>query len=155
MTADAVLRRQRPQGRQHHDRRHGRQACTGSSSTSAVPPSPPCELKKTDSGDTLRWQDITAFGADAVTVAGPERITDGGEDLGALLDKRNHVLGKRVLATSGDELGKVRDVDFDPATGYVLALLLEDGFVEGKRLIGIGSYAVVVQAVCSPVVRRV
>jgi uncharacterized protein YrrD len=105
------------------------------------------ELKKTDSGDTLRWQDITAFGVDAVTVPGPERITDGGEDLGPLLDKANHVMGKRVLATSGDELGKVRDVDFDPESGYVLALLLENGFVEGKRLIGIGSYAVVVQAV--------
>ncbi len=104
------------------------------------------ELKKTDSGDTLRWQDITAFGADAVTVPGPERITDGGEDLGPLLDKANHVMGKRVLATSGDELGKVRDVDFDPESGYVLALLLEEGFVEGKRLIGIGSYAIVVQA---------
>lgn len=108
------------------------------------------QLKKTDSGNTLRWQDVTAFGVDAVTVPGAERITDGGDDLGPLLDKRNHVLGKRVLATSGDELGKVKDVDFDPATGAVLALVLDDGHVEGRRLVGVGSYAVVVQATPPP-----
>lgn len=108
------------------------------------------QLKKTDSGDTLRWQDVTAFGVDAVTVPGPERITDGGEDLGPLLDKRNRVLGKRVLATSGDELGKVKDVDFDPATGAVVALVLDEGHVEGRRVIGVGSYAVVVEALAPP-----
>ena len=56
------------------------------------------------------------------------------------------MLGKRVLATSGDELGKVKDVEFDPATGDVLALLLDEGASPGERLIGVGSYAVVVQA---------
>lgn len=104
------------------------------------------ELKKTESGDTLRWSDITAFGADAVTVSGTEKITDGGEDFAPLLAKANRVLGKRVLAATGDELGEVSDVEFDPDTGTVLAMITAAGEVEGTRLIGIGSYAVVVRA---------
>jgi uncharacterized protein YrrD len=104
-------------------------------------------LKKTDSGDTLRWSDITAFGGDAVTVESAEKITEGGEDIAALLEKSNHVLGKRVLSTNGDELGKASDVDFDAESGTVLGLVLDSGTeVTGKRMVGIGSYAVVVQA---------
>jgi uncharacterized protein YrrD len=103
-------------------------------------------LKKTDSGDTLRWTDITAFGADAVTVESAERITAAGDDIAPLLEKSNHVLKKLVLSTAGDELGKVADVDFDPMTGQVTALILDTGEIAAKRLIGIGSYAVVVQA---------
>jgi uncharacterized protein YrrD len=104
------------------------------------------ELKKTDNGDTLRWADITAFGADAVTVEAAEKVTDGGDDITPLLAKSNHVLKKLVLSTAGDELGKVADVEFDPATGEVTALVLDTGEIAAKRLIGIGSYAVVVHA---------
>ncbi len=104
-------------------------------------------VKKTESGDTLRWSDMTAFGADAVTVDDPAKITDGGgDDLAPLLGKSNHVLKKLVLTTAGDELGKVKDVDFDPSSGSVTALILDSGEVSGKRVVGIGSYAVVVEA---------
>jgi sporulation protein YlmC with PRC-barrel domain len=104
------------------------------------------ELKKTDGGDVLRWSDITAFGADAVTVADQGRIGDGGEDVKALSDKAHGVLGKRVLTSSGDELGKVDDVDFDPRSGGLTALLVDNGDeVTAGRLLGVGSYAVVVR----------
>jgi uncharacterized protein YrrD len=104
------------------------------------------ELKKTDSGDVLRWSDITAFGADAVTVADQGRIGDGGEDVKALSDKAHRVLGKRVLTSTGDELGKVDDVDFDPQSGALTALLVDKGDeVAATRLLGVGSYAVVVR----------
>ncbi len=104
-------------------------------------------LKKTDSGDTLRWSDLTAFGADAVTVTGADLIGEPDESVAALTDKDHKVLGKRVLTSAGDELGSVKDVDFDPDSGSVLALVLKDSAdVAGSRLLGVGSYAVVVRA---------
>lgn len=104
------------------------------------------ELKKTASGDTLRYTDITAFGEDAVTVAGADAITEAGEDVAALLGKDHHLLGKRVLSSAGDELGKVTDIEFSAESGRVTALHLDGSQVAGQRLLGVGSYAVVVTA---------
>ncbi len=104
------------------------------------------ELKKTEDGDMLRWADITAFGVDAVTVTGPDKIGDGGESVQALAGKAHRLLGKRVLTSTGDELGKVADVDFDPLSGALVALHVDDqSVVDASRLLGIGSYAVVVR----------
>ena len=103
-------------------------------------------LKKAAEGDTLLWSDITAFGTDAVTVAGPERLTEPTEPVSALSGKDHRLLGKRVLATTGDEIGKLDDVEFDPETGVITALVLAGGDVAGIHLLGVGSYAVVVQA---------
>ena len=105
-------------------------------------------LKKAEKGEFLRWNDLVAFGADAVTVTDDSVIGDGGPDVSALAGKAHRVLGKRVLTSGGDELGKVDDVDFDPATGTIRSLVLGKGStaeVAGDRLIGIGSYAVVVR----------
>jgi uncharacterized protein YrrD len=104
------------------------------------------ELRKTQDGDVLRWSDITAFGADAVTVTDADMIGDGGERVKALSGKSHRVLGKRVLTSTGDELGKVDDVDFDPASGALTAILVDKGpEVPAGRLLGVGSYAVVVR----------
>ncbi len=108
-------------------------------------------LKKTDGGDTLRWADIAGFGDDAVTVSGPDKITEPTEDVSALLGKDHGLLGKRVLSSAGDELGKVDDVEFDTTSGLVTQILVdggrgEDSTVAGHRLRGVGSYAVVVTA---------
>jgi sporulation protein YlmC with PRC-barrel domain len=104
------------------------------------------ELKKSDTGDVLRWSDITAFGADAVTVTDATKLGDGGPDVQALSGKDHRVLGKRVLTSGGDELGKLEDVDFDPQSGALTALLVSSGAdVAAERLLGVGSYAVVVR----------
>jgi len=103
-------------------------------------------VRKAQHGDTLRWSDLTAFGADAVTVDDASRITEATQDVKALTGKHHHVLGKRVLSTGGDELGSVADVEFDPGSGTVTALVLGSGEVAGSRLVGVGSYAVVVSA---------
>lgn len=104
-------------------------------------------LKKTDDGDTLRWSAITAFGEDAVTVGSAEAITAPDEQVAALTGKDHAVLGKRVLTTAGAELGKVDDVEFDHESGAIETLLLHgDDTVAGSRLVGVGSYAVVVRA---------
>lgn len=105
------------------------------------------QLRKTHGNDdSLRWSDIAAFGADAVTVDDPGKLTEPGEDVEALTGKDHGLVGKRVLSSAGDELGEVSDVDFDPATGGIAALLLGDDDVDGARLVGVGSYAVVVRA---------
>lgn len=103
-------------------------------------------LKKAESGETLRWSDITGFGEDAVTVSGADVITAAPADVAALSDKAHRVLGKRVLDSRGDDLGEVKDVDFDHTDGSITALVLAGGRVAGSRLVGIGSYAVVVRA---------
>lgn len=103
-------------------------------------------LKKTDSGRMLRWGDITAFGTEAVTIAEVGVITETDEELDALSGKAHGLLKKRVLTTGGDELGSVKDVGFDRENGDVTTIVIngaED--VAGERLVGIGSYAVVVR----------
>lgn len=104
------------------------------------------ELKKTASGRVLRWSDLLAFGADAVTVSGADKITEPDEPITALTGKAHHLVGKRLLSSAGDVLGKVDDVEFDPETGMVTSLLANGAGLDGRRLIGVGSYAVVVQA---------
>ena len=105
-------------------------------------------VKKAD-GDTLPWAALTAFGADAITVPDADAIAVATPEVEVLSDKHHRVLGKRVLSTDGDELGSVHDLDVDPTTGRLMSLLLQGGqvdAVEGNRLIGVGSYAVVVAA---------
>ncbi|MCW2497994.1 PRC-barrel domain-containing protein [Jatrophihabitans sp.] len=103
-------------------------------------------LKKTESGDTLPWGDIAAFGPDAVTLHDPAAIVAASSEVEALSGKSHRLLGKRVLLTTGDEAGVVDDVEFDPESGLITTLVLSGGEVAGERLLGIGSYAVVISA---------
>lgn len=104
-------------------------------------------LKKTNDGDILRWPDILAFGVDAVTVETEAKVVESAQELAPLLEKSNQLLGKLLLSTVGDELGKVDDVEFDAATGAITALVPDHGVeIAGRRMVGIGSYAVVVEA---------
>ncbi len=104
-------------------------------------------VKKTRSGEVIRWRDITAFGSEAVTVPGDGVVTDSDAELDALAGKAQELVKKRILTSAGDELGTVKDVDFDPATGVLTAFLLDGApDVAADRLIGVGSYAVVVRA---------
>lgn len=104
------------------------------------------ELGSARSGDTLPWSAIKSFGVDAVTVESPDAVTAAGPQIAALRGKDNELVGKRVLSTDGDEEGRILDVEFDPDTGAVVRLLLGDEAhdVAGRRLVGVGSYAVVV-----------
>jgi sporulation protein YlmC with PRC-barrel domain len=104
------------------------------------------ELKKTDSGDTLLWPDIFGFGADAVTVTGTDKIREATPQVTELTGKHHHLLAKRVLSALGDELGKVQDIEFDPESGQLTSLIVNDQPIDGGRLLGVGSYAVVVAA---------
>lgn len=104
------------------------------------------ELKKTPSGSVLRWADLTAFGTDAVTVGDAAAIGEPDEAVAFLADKHRRYLGKRVLTTAGDEVGSLDDLDFDHETGSVTALVVGGERLDGTRLVGIGTWAVVVRA---------
>ena len=102
-------------------------------------------VKKAPSGNTLRWSDVVGFGADAVTVSGADRITDAPPEVTALTGKEHEILGKRALSTTGDDLGTVEDIDFDPTSGVITRMVMStQDDIEGGRLVGVGSYAVVV-----------
>jgi sporulation protein YlmC with PRC-barrel domain len=103
-------------------------------------------LKKTDAGSVVHWGDLLAVGSDAVTVADAAVVVDPDEALSALGGKRGAVLKKVVLDDAGQALGTVTDLDLDPETGAVRELVLDERTVTGERLLGVGSYAVVVRA---------
>ena len=104
-------------------------------------------VKKTETGEVIRWRDITAFGSEAVTVPRAGVVTDTDAELEALGDKARELVKKRILTSAGDELGTVKDIEFDTETGALTTFLLDGApDVSADRLIGVGSYAVVVRA---------
>ena len=104
-------------------------------------------LKKTPvSGTLLPWSDVTAFGVDAVTVTSESQIIEEQGEYAELNSKAHVILKKRILNTAGLQVGTVRDVDFDPADGRILGILTDDQPIDGRALLGVGSYAVMVRA---------
>lgn len=103
-------------------------------------------VKKSGAGSVLEWTKIDSFGDAAVIVATSDAVTAPDGRVAALTGKDHELLGKRVLTSAGYEVGTIVDVDFDPVSGAVLSLLLDDENMAGDRLLGAGSYAVVVAA---------
>ena len=104
-------------------------------------------LRKTPAaGSVLPWSDITGFGGDAITAAGQHLLVEPDQQLIALDDKSHTLVGKQVLTIAGYRIGAISDVDFDPTTGAINTLLLAEQNVDGHRLIGAGSYAVIITA---------
>lgn len=96
-------------------------------------------------GDLLLWESVAGLGPDALTVDSPELLAEPPAEWKHRSSSKLDLLGRLVLTDHGHQLGKVKDVEFDPADGRVTSLMLKDAFVEGERLLGIGSYAVVVR----------
>lgn len=102
-------------------------------------------LKGSSGGDTLHWEDLTSFGTDTVTVPSAGVITDARGRTAELDTKAAELHGKRVLTDAGTDVGTVADIDFNPANGSLIAILTSGGIIYADRLIGCGSYAVVVK----------
>lgn len=96
-------------------------------------------------GATLHWEDLTSFGPDTVTVASVEAIAEARDRAAELITKPADIVGKQLLTDTGIGLGTVTDIDFNPANGEVVSLLISGGLIDGGRLIGCGSYAVIVK----------
>ncbi|MBB6420290.1 PRC-barrel domain-containing protein [Streptomyces sp. AK010] len=54
--------------------------------------------------------------------------------------------GLRILTETGDTLGAVQDVAFEPGTGRVEAVVTAHGDLPADHLLGLGDYALVVRA---------
>jgi sporulation protein YlmC with PRC-barrel domain len=96
-------------------------------------------------GDVVLWEGLAGLGPDALTVDSAERVADPPSEWKHRASSKLDLIGRIVLTENGHQLGKVRDVEFDPADGRVTSLMLKDAFVNGERLLGIGSFAVVVE----------
>jgi sporulation protein YlmC with PRC-barrel domain len=104
-------------------------------------------LKKTSGDeDTVPWSSVDAFGEDAVMIKDAGVLVVPSGRLAELTDKRFRQHGKLVLSSAGVDLGKVDDVEFDPKTGALTTLVLNNTAIDGGRLLAAGSYAVIVQA---------
>ena len=97
-------------------------------------------------GNMLPWDGIEAFGSDAVTVRAADRVGNPDADVDRLAGKDHRFLDKRVLTDAGDELGSLEDVEFDADSGELQSLVLAGREIPALRLLGVGSYAVVVRA---------
>jgi len=91
------------------------------------------------------WSALSGFGPDAVMVGDDSALRPPADD--RELDGANgklDLVGKRVLTERGNELGSVGDVSFDPATGALETLRVDDREIPAATLLGSGSYAVIV-----------
>jgi sporulation protein YlmC with PRC-barrel domain len=91
--------------------------------------------------EALAWSAVESVGKDAVIARSPA-VKDLGQ---GTIPAHHHALGRRVLTEHGVEHGTVKDISFDPATGRILTLYTALGEISGTRLLGLGSYAVVVR----------
>ncbi|WP_298557485.1 PRC-barrel domain-containing protein [Streptomyces luteogriseus] len=86
----------------------------------------------------LAWGALHAIGPDAVLVrstAAPAEVPP-----------HHELPGLRILTETGDTLGAVQDVAFEPGTGRVEAIVTTHGDLPADRLLGLGDYALVVRA---------
>ena len=98
-------------------------------------------------GKILPWTDANGMGADAVTIKGTSGVREPGNELEQrAIDGAGDPLGKTIITEDGFEMGSVNDIDFDPETGTINRLVLSDDDISGSRLMGVGSYAVVISS---------
>jgi uncharacterized protein YrrD len=87
------------------------------------------------------WADVVAFGPDAIMVANAAGVHAPKDDRA-----KHDLLDRPVLSDRGNDCGVVDDVEFNPETGELLAIVTEQGHVEPDRVLAVGHYAVVIEA---------
>lgn len=92
----------------------------------------------------VEWEHLSGFGPDAVMVIDEGALRPPADDRErAAAAGRLELVGKRALSERGNELGRLDDVTFDADTGALEDLLIGDRRVPAESLLGIGSYAAV------------
>lgn len=93
------------------------------------------------------WAQLAGFGPDAVMVADEGALRAPADDRErAAANGQIELLGRRALTESGNELGTINDVTFEPETGALEALVVGDLQIPAGSLLGSGSYAAVLDA---------
>ncbi len=90
------------------------------------------------------WDQLSGFGPDAVMLNDEGALREPADErerraVGGDLE----LVGKRALSGIGNGLGTIADVTFDPESGRLESLLIGDRDVPPSSLLGIGSYAAV------------
>ena len=93
------------------------------------------------------WEQVSGFGPDAVMVVDESALHPPCDDReNAAADGKLELVGKRALTDTGNDLGTVSDVVFDPVTGSIESLVLGDREEPAASLLGAGSFAAIVRA---------
>jgi uncharacterized protein YrrD len=93
------------------------------------------------------FDDVSGFGPDAVMIVDESALRTPRDDREQdAADGKLELLGRRALSDTGNDLGTVTDVVFDPVSGTIEALIIGEDERPGASLLGAGSYAVVVRA---------
>ena len=94
----------------------------------------------------VAWEHVSGFGPDAVMVADenapqPPRDDREREAAGGKLE----LIGKRALSDTGNDLGTITDVLFEPQTGAIESVMIGDREEPATSLLGAGSFAAIVR----------
>ena len=95
----------------------------------------------------IDWNRLSGMGPDAAIVQADDALHEpDGDREDAAASGKLELLGKRVLEESGNELGQVDDIVFDSSSGELLQIVVGATEHPASRLLGAGSYAVVLSA---------
>ncbi|MEU1853561.1 PRC-barrel domain-containing protein [Streptomyces sp. NPDC019990] len=90
----------------------------------------------------LAWGALHAVGPDAVLVRSAAAVAVAVAEV----PPHHELPGLRILAETGDQIGTVQDVVFEPETGRIEAVRTVRGDLPADQLLGLGDYALVVRA---------
>jgi sporulation protein YlmC with PRC-barrel domain len=95
----------------------------------------------------IDWNRLTGMGPDAAIVESDDALREPADEReSAAVAGKLEMLDKRVLQETGNELGKIDDVVFDPTSGELLTIVVGASEHQASLLLGAGSYAVVLGA---------
>ncbi len=94
----------------------------------------------------IAWEQVTGFGPDAVMIADESALQEPRDDREqAATDGKLDLIGKHALSDFGNNLGAVTDVVFDPDTGTIESIVIDDREQPATSLLGAGSFAAIVR----------
>jgi sporulation protein YlmC with PRC-barrel domain len=92
------------------------------------------------------WEALSGFGPDAVMVADDGALRSPADDADkAAVSGAFELVGKRALSDRGNEIGKIEDVTFDPATGKLELVIAGGQERPAEDMLASGSYAAVLR----------
>lgn len=83
------------------------------------------------SSKVVPFEEISSFGKDAVVVRATASVMSASErdDLRAMLEHDEKILGKKVFTTTGDDQGSIGDIYFDERSGDVVGYEVSGGLI--------------------------
>jgi sporulation protein YlmC with PRC-barrel domain len=94
----------------------------------------------------IAWDQVSGFGPEAVMIADETALHEPRDDREhAAAGGKLELLGKRTLSDTGNDLGTVTDVVFEPNTGAIESIVVDDREEPAAALLGAGSFAVIVR----------